>query len=146
MFISYKVKWTIPFTKKTFTPRFDITTIQKVEVLPGWFRQLPWNAAATWTFMTRYNYIKSKQKKVSNATIDVYRAMKHHLQEFQTFRKKKITFSNFDFGACSSHKTRWYPIYPAPFRCKIYAWSNNKVSNSLLINLYVCSIKNSTLR
>src|SRR5690349_20576201 len=30
--------------------------------------------------------------------MDVYCAMKHHLQEFQTFRKKKITFSSFDYA------------------------------------------------
>jgi len=43
-------------------------------------------------------YIECKKNRVSKATIDVYNAMKHHLLEFQSFRKKKITFTSFDYS------------------------------------------------
>jgi integrase len=43
-------------------------------------------------------YVKSKERKVSKATLCVYRNVKAHLLAFEIFRKKKITFECFDFN------------------------------------------------
>ncbi len=44
------------------------------------------------------DYIKSKEKKVSKATLCVYRNVKAHLLAFEKHRAKKITFDNLDFS------------------------------------------------
>ncbi len=43
-------------------------------------------------------YIKSKDRKVSKATITVYKNVKSHLLEFEKYRKEKIDFASFDFS------------------------------------------------
>ena len=43
-------------------------------------------------------YIKSKDRKVSKATITVYKNVKSHLLEFEKYRKHKIDFNSFDFS------------------------------------------------
>lgn len=89
----------VSFVKKTFTPKFDVSTIQKMESATKLIQTVALECSDDLNVFDQIdNYIKSKQKKVSDATIDVYRAMKHHLQEFQTFRKKKITFASFDYA------------------------------------------------
>lgn len=48
---------------------------------------------------TQFNdYIESKKRKVSKATLTVYGNVKSHLQSFEVYRKEKITFSSFDFA------------------------------------------------
>lgn len=44
------------------------------------------------------DYIKSKEKKVSKATLCVYRNVKAHLLAFEKHRAKKITFDSLDFS------------------------------------------------
>ena len=43
-------------------------------------------------------YIKSKQRKVSPATLTVYGNVKSHLQAFEKYSNKKITFESLDFS------------------------------------------------
>lgn len=43
-------------------------------------------------------YIQSKDRKVSPATITVYKNVKSHLMAFEKFNGKKIEFASFDFG------------------------------------------------
>ncbi len=44
------------------------------------------------------DYIKSKARKVSKATLTVYQNVKSHLLAFEIFRNKAITFQSFDFS------------------------------------------------
>jgi len=44
------------------------------------------------------DYIKSKERKVSKATLCVYRNIKAHLLAFEKYRCKKITFDDLDFS------------------------------------------------
>lgn len=43
-------------------------------------------------------YITSKEKKVSKATLTVFKNVKEHLEAYQVFRKEKITFKSFDYN------------------------------------------------
>ncbi len=43
------------------------------------------------------DYIKSKEKKVKNATLGVYSQMARHLEAFQIYRKQEITFESLDY-------------------------------------------------
>lgn len=43
------------------------------------------------------DYIKCKERRVTSATVNVYRAMKQQLKDFESFRKNKITFNSFDY-------------------------------------------------
>jgi hypothetical protein len=43
-------------------------------------------------------FIKSKDRKVSKATITVYKNVKSHLLAFEKYRKQKIDFTSFDFS------------------------------------------------
>src|SRR5450432_1079142 len=43
-------------------------------------------------------YIKSKERKVSKATLTVYNNVKSHLQAFEVFRKEKISFDSLDYS------------------------------------------------
>jgi hypothetical protein len=42
------------------------------------------------------DYISSKSEKVTPGMLRIYRNMKEHLQAFEVYRKKKITFNSFD--------------------------------------------------
>jgi site-specific recombinase XerD len=42
------------------------------------------------------DYISSKSEKVTPGMLRIYRNMKEHLQAFEIYRKKKITFQSFD--------------------------------------------------
>jgi integrase len=44
------------------------------------------------------DYIRSKEKKVSKATLSIFNNLKEQLKAFETFRKKKITFDSFDYN------------------------------------------------
>lgn len=91
-----KIADKVAFVKKTFNPKFDVATIQKAESAVQLIQTVAFECSKDLDVYDQIDsYIQSKQKKVSEATIDVYRAMKHHLQEFQSFRKKKITFVSF---------------------------------------------------
>ncbi len=48
------------------------------------------------------DYISSKHEKVTPGMLRIYRNMKEHLQAFEVYRKKKITFNSFDLDPYES--------------------------------------------
>jgi integrase len=84
------------FVKKTFKPEFDIKTLNKLDAstINEGLQEKKVNKNL---YLQLDNYINSKDKKVTKATICVYNCMKKHLQAYEEFRKKKITFESFDY-------------------------------------------------
>lgn len=85
------------FVKNTFSPKLDTLSIignveKAVEQVAAEKR------AKLDVYYQLDEYIKSKQRKVTKATLTVYGNVKAHLLAFETCRKKKITFSSFDFA------------------------------------------------
>ena len=87
-----QIEDTVSFAKKTFRPHLTVAELKAIEknyeaLKPGqnldFFYQLD-------------VYIKSKEKKVSEGTLGVFKQMKEHLLAFETFRKKPITFECID--------------------------------------------------
>lgn len=85
------------FVKKSFSPRLDPATIVgKVEEA---VEQAVVEKKAKLDIYYQFDeYIKSKERRVSKATLTVYSNVKSHLLGFEAHRKLKITFSSFDFG------------------------------------------------
>ncbi len=85
------------FVKNSFSPTLDITTISgKVEKA---IEQVVVEKKAKSDIYYQFDeYIKSKERKVSKATLTVYGNVKSHLLAFEVHRKQKITFQSFDFG------------------------------------------------
>lgn len=81
------------FAKKTFTPRFEPASLKQIA------KELEKGDVKTNLdiFFQIDDYILSKSKKVSKGMTRIHRNMKYHLQEFETFRKKPITFEVLDF-------------------------------------------------
>ncbi|HEX8334922.1 MAG TPA: phage integrase SAM-like domain-containing protein [Segetibacter sp.] len=84
------------FVKKTFKPNLDIRTLNSQDTKTI--------IEATQTkkvnkdlYLQLDDYIKSKEKKVTKATICVYKCMKEQLQAYEEYRENKITFESFDF-------------------------------------------------
>ena len=85
------------FVKKAFTPTLDlqslderVTTIAKQEAAKKEAKQD--------IYFQFDEYIKTKERKVSRATLTVYNNVKAHLQAFERFRQEKISFASFDFN------------------------------------------------
>lgn len=85
------------FVKKSFSPTLDTTTIiGKVEKA---VKQVVVEKKAKLDIYYQFDeYIKSKERRVSKATLTVYGNVKSHLQSFEAYRKQKIAFKSFDFG------------------------------------------------
>ncbi len=85
------------FVKNSFSPKLDISTISsQVEKA---VEQVVIEKRIKLDIYYQFDeYIKSKERKVSKATLTVYGNVKSHLLAFETYRKQKITFSSFDFG------------------------------------------------
>lgn len=85
------------FVKNSFSPKLDITTISgRVEKA---VEQVVVEKKNKLDIYYQFDeYIKSKERKVSKATLTVYGNVKSHLLAFEVYRKQKITFSSFDFG------------------------------------------------
>lgn len=85
------------FVKKTFSPNLDITTAvgQIAQTLQ---QELTQEQAKLDIYYQLDEYIKSKQRKVSKATLTVYGIVKSQLLAFEKYRKEKITFQSFDFS------------------------------------------------
>jgi integrase len=99
--VTYATKGALPdkgmFVKNSFSPTLDTTTIiGKVE------KAVELGVVEKKAKLDIYNqfdeYIKSKERKVSKATLTVYGNVKSHLLAFELYRKQKITFKSFDFG------------------------------------------------
>ena len=96
--LQQQVEDPVDFLKQIFKPDFDPATVpEKVKELsiPGSSRLMPQDIDL---FVQLDDYIKTKSRKVSPAMLKVYRILKNRLLAFQKFRKKKITFTCFDFN------------------------------------------------
>ncbi len=85
------------FVKKSFRSDFDVSTLNSIKA----------NTVALSTaeqvkkqdiYYQLDDYIKSKELKVSKATLCVYKNIKAHLLAFEKYRCKKITFDDLDFS------------------------------------------------
>jgi len=87
-----KIEDNVLFVKKTFRP--DLTTSELEEIEK---KQETLKPEQNLDFFYQLDeYIKSKEKKVSEGTIGVFRQMKEHLLAFEAFRKKPINFECID--------------------------------------------------
>lgn len=86
------------FVKNTFKPHLDMADLkmdeQKIHALSAPHEKKP----SRDVFVQLDDYILSKEKKVSRATLSVFKNLKEHLKAFETFQKKKITFDSFDYN------------------------------------------------
>lgn len=83
------------FVKSTFKPDFDFNNLQRngtAIILKASTKKPNTNI-----YFQIDAYIKSKEKKVSKATICVYNCMKEQLLAYEIYRRKKITFESLDF-------------------------------------------------
>jgi site-specific recombinase XerD len=85
------------FVKKAFSPTLDlrslderVTTVAKQEAAKKEAKQD--------IYYQFDEYIKTKERKVSKATLTVYSNVKGHLQAFEKYRQGKISFASFDFN------------------------------------------------
>lgn len=85
------------FIKRTFTPGFDIHSLSNKETENA-IEDAKGPKFNKDFYFQLDDYIKSKEKKVSIATVCVLRCMKYHLKAFDSFRKKKTLFESLDFN------------------------------------------------
>jgi hypothetical protein len=85
------------FVKKAFSPTLNlnvlderITTVAKQEIAKKEAKQD--------IYYQFDEYIKTKERKVSKATLTVYSNVKGHLQAFEKYRQSTISFASFDFN------------------------------------------------
>ncbi|MBO9203353.1 MULTISPECIES: site-specific integrase [Niastella] len=85
------------FVKKTFTPTLDLQSLdERVTVVA---KQETVKKEAKQDIYYQFDeYIKTKERKVSKATLTVYGNVKAHLQAFEKYRQEKISFASFDFN------------------------------------------------
>ena len=81
------------FAKKTFHPQFDLSSLK---VIAKDLEKIDVKINLDLFFQID-DYMQSKSKKVSKGMTRIYRNMRYHLQEFEAFRKKPITFDDLDF-------------------------------------------------
>lgn len=85
------------FVKKYFSPTFSSEKIEENEgaiIQQKAFEQ----KLKTDIYFQLDEYVKSKERKVSKATLCVYKNVKAHLLAFEKYRGEKITFQSFDFA------------------------------------------------
>jgi integrase len=85
------------FVKQTFFPSFDPGTLDD-QVKTVLTNQAAEKKAKLDIYYQFDEYIKTKERKVSRATLTVYGNVKSHLLAFEKYRKQKITFSSLDFN------------------------------------------------
>jgi integrase len=84
------------FVKSLFKPDFDIHKLQVKAAINMVDATLTKKGNKDIYFQID-DYIKSKTKKVSKATICVYNCMKEHLLAYEQYSKKKVAFESLDF-------------------------------------------------
>ncbi|MFT4094549.1 MAG: site-specific integrase [Niabella sp.] len=92
-----KIQNRAAFAKKYFSPTFDISDIEAKEKEIAEQKEIEKKNSLS-VYYQFDEYIKSKKRKVSNATLTVYGNVKSHLLAFEEFRKKEISFDSFDFS------------------------------------------------
>jgi len=85
------------FVKKTFSPTLKVTSVEE-RVNEAAKKEAEEKRSKLNIYYQFDEYIKSKQRKVSPATLTVYRNVKSHLQAFEKYSDKKITFESLDFS------------------------------------------------
>ena len=85
------------FVKKAFSPTLDLSALDERIVTVA--KQETAKKEAKQDIYYQFDeYIKTKERKVSKATLTVYSNVKGHLQAFEKYRQEKIGFSSFDFN------------------------------------------------
>lgn len=85
------------FIKKAFSPSLEKTTVAE-QVNEAVKKEAEEKRSKLDIYYQFDEYIKSKQRKVSPATLTVYGNVKSHLQAFEKYSNKKITFESLDFS------------------------------------------------
>lgn len=85
------------FVKQTFSPSLDTKSVVG-HVAQTVHEEVKEKKSKLDIYYQFDEYIKSKQRKVSKATLTVYGNVKSHLLAFEIYSKKKITFQSFDFS------------------------------------------------
>lgn len=85
------------FVKKAFSPTLDLNSLD--ERITNVAKQETAKKEAKQDIYYQFDeYIKTKERKVSKATLTVYSNVKGHLQAFEKYRQEKISFASFDFN------------------------------------------------
>lgn len=92
--VKKKISDVLSFVKKTFHPGFDTATLEE-KVVQAAALDPKTNLDL---FFQIDDYMKCKKDKVSPGMLNVYKNMKDHLEAFQNYRKKPITFDCFDYN------------------------------------------------
>ncbi|WP_018615943.1 phage integrase SAM-like domain-containing protein [Segetibacter koreensis] len=85
------------FVKRYFSPSFSFEKIEEDEedvIQQKAFEQ----KLKTDIYFQLDDYVKAKERKVSKATLCVYKNVKAHLLAFEKYRREKITFQSLDFA------------------------------------------------
>jgi hypothetical protein len=92
--IKNKIFDPVTFTKTTFSPHFDISTLGEIII-----KKANKNSSINLNlFFQIDDYIESKRKQVTPKMINVFLNMRDTLKAFELFRSKTITFESFDFN------------------------------------------------
>jgi len=98
--VTQAVKKQVPdkgsFVKNSFSPSLPMATIEE-NAEAAFKSKVAEQKSKLDIYFQLDEYAKSKEKKVSKATLCVYRNVKAHLLAFEKYRKKKITFDSLDF-------------------------------------------------
>lgn len=85
------------FVKQSYSPSLDMAAIERKEKEAIEQEQAIQKAKLD-IYYQFDEYITSKQRKVSKATLTVYSNVKSHLHAFEQHRKEKISFESLDFS------------------------------------------------
>jgi hypothetical protein len=86
----------VKFVKETFSPSFDLNSFGDEEKMKALMEKQTGQVNPD-LFYQIDDYIKSKEKRVTPATLGVFRQMKEHLRSFEASRNLPITFESFDY-------------------------------------------------
>jgi hypothetical protein len=83
------------FVKKAFSPILDLSVLDERIVTVA--KQEMAKEAKQNLYYHFDEYFKTKERKVSKATLTVYGNVKAHLLAFEKYKQEKISFASFDF-------------------------------------------------
>ncbi len=86
------------FVKRSFHPSVNLADIEAGDAAQHHFVPSQEKKMLLELFDQLDDYIASKEKKVSAATLTVFKDMKAQLKAFEAFRRKKITFDALDYN------------------------------------------------
>ncbi len=86
------------FVKETFDPKADISQIAQNEGKIQFHRSAARITSANNLYGQIDDYILSKEKKVSKATVTVFRNMKKHLMAYEAFTQNTLSFQSFNYN------------------------------------------------